>query len=134
MANKILKVGTFVESSTVGVLQFQSVASKIGFLKNVNDRQLFWSESERMWFKTNEPIEKRINNKILGYVKHYIVEKKGHRLSDVKINWKAGTVSVQGAKIAMIAEGAVSYIGEAKEIQSEVDSAISKWKKKRDVE
>ena len=132
---KYERIGTFVDPSKIGVVQFKSVASKIGFLRRTNSMETKWTNGENMRFKNNEPIEKQIADKKLVFVKYYLHETKGHTLGNINIKWKKNTVELEGKRVAWMTEtGELQYDESVMNIKTVVDASMSEWLAKRGLE
>jgi len=136
--NKHTRVFTFTDPSKIGVVEFKSIAAKIGFLKKANTLQTEWTNGDNMHFKCNDTLAKQLVDKELGQIKSHLHTKKGYSLSDIKIKWKRQTVEVKGSpwkKVAWTeADGKIKYADEALGIKEEVKAFMQAWKEKRGIE
>ncbi|CAK0856976.1 unnamed protein product, partial [Prorocentrum cordatum] len=80
-------VTTFAYPSAVGVLQFKSIASKIGFLKNARSMKEKWYNDKPIIFKCNDSIEKRAVDRELGHIKYRLIEDKDIARHLITIEW-----------------------------------------------
>ena len=128
-------IGTFVDPSKIGVVQFKSIASKIGFLRRSNNIESKWLNGQSMRFKGNDSVEKRISDKKLGFVKYYLHQTEGHPLANVRSKWKKGEVELLGKKVAWVTEtGQLAYADELTDIAASVDERVQSWKTQRGME
>ena len=129
---KYIKIGTFSDPSRVGVVQFRSVAAKIGFLRRSNLSETKWTNGETMRFKSNDTIEKRTTDKTLGMIKYHLHNKKGYELKDINIKWRNNVVEYRGKEMAWVTEaGEVKFDSSITDIDELVTASINDWKDKR---
>ena len=134
MFGKVDKVFASSDPTKIAVIEFKTKAAKIGFFKKVNTLEVEWENGNRMWFKGNEPIQKRIRNKTLGYIKHQLINK-GCAKGDVKINWPDGVVKLKGKKVAEVSpEAVINATEEETEVVDAVSRLIREWKGIRGLE
>ena len=130
--HKYDRVWTYADPSKIGVVQFKSMASKIGFLRRVNNIETKWKNGDDMRFKSNDTIEKRIVDKTMGFIKYHLRETGKHPLKSIIIKWKKNIVEVNGKEAARVNEtGDVVYETGFTDIKDAVASAIGEWKERR---
>ena len=135
VSKKYDNIGTFVDPSKIGVIQFKSIASKIGFLRRISTIETKWTNGSNMHFKSNDTIEKRKADKTLGFIKYHLHETKRLPLSNIAIKWKKNTVEVNGNEVARVSDtGEVTYESDYMDMKTAVDRSISEWKDKRRLE
>ncbi|CAK0891697.1 unnamed protein product, partial [Prorocentrum cordatum] len=83
------KVFPFSDPARVGVIEFETEASKIGFYKKIRNVSKQVSENLKLWFTNNRTYKQRLRDKTLGRIKHWLIEKKGCDPEDVQIAWKS---------------------------------------------
>ena len=104
--DKSENVFTYEDPAKVCVVQFKTPRAKIGFFKKAKDGDMKWDSGERMWWKNNDDIAKRIVDKTLGQIKFHLVEK-GTPINDVKIKWKQQTVKIKDVQVAEVRDDGV---------------------------
>ena len=125
----------FINPSKIGVIQFKTKASKIGFFKKTNQNDITWNNGKPMIFKHNDTIEKRINDKKLGLIKYHLINTANHQEADVKIKWRKSTVEIKHKAVAKAISGEdIEYEAEAVGIKQSVEEGLIKWKEKRGIE
>ena len=67
---------TFSDPAEVGVIEFPTVAAKIGFYKKIKDMDKSLGNDNEMWFNDNRTFERRARDKALGQMKHLLITKK----------------------------------------------------------
>ena len=80
----------FTDPSSIGVVQFKSQASKIGFLKRTNKEDITCNNGEPMKFTSNDTIEQRTVDKELVYIKYHLINSGKIPAHLVDIKWKKG--------------------------------------------
>ena len=134
MTHKITKIFTFSDPNKLGVVQFKSIAGKIGFLKKMMTMEAQWDNGDAMWCKKNDTLEKQAVDKEFGFIKHVLTQN-GVEQKDVKIKWKKNTVELRGKMVAeMNDDGTIEYHEEALQVKSSVLERLKEWKKKRGLE
>ena len=88
----------------MGVFQFKSIVGKIGFLKKTSRVETSWADGAQVWFKSNDPIEKRDKAKDLGYIKHPLVNTKSHDAQEGHIKQQK-RAEASGASVTYDEEG-----------------------------
>ena len=130
--HKVNKVFTFSDPARVGVIQFDTEASKIGFYKKIRNVSKQVSDNLKLWFTNNRTYKQRLRDKTLGRIKHWLIEKKGCDPEDVRIAWKNGSVSVTNKKVAWVRDNSEMILkGVAEEVRDEVEEDVEEWKGKR---
>ena len=134
MTHKITKIFTFSDPHKLGVVQFKTIAGKIGFLKKMALTEAQWDNGDTMWCKKNDTIEKQTSDKEFGFIKH-VLTRNGADLKDVKIKWRKNSVELKGKMVAeMNGDGTIEYHGEALQVKDSVLEHLKEWKKKRGFE
>ena len=129
--NRVKRVFTFSDRARVGVIEFESEASKIGFYKKVRNSSKT-SGNITLWFTNNRTYQQRVRDRTLGLIKHHLVESKSIPSEDVKIVWKKGVVKVKHNKVAWVSTDATMLLkGVAEEVRDDVEEDIEEWKRKR---
>ncbi|CAK0888775.1 unnamed protein product [Prorocentrum cordatum] len=135
MGNKYTSIGVFTDPSKIGVVNFKSIASKIGFLKKANISSTQWGNGETMRFKANDTIEKRTVDKELGMIKCYLHEKHDHALEDIVIKWHARVVELKGVKVAWEEDAkGIVYGGAGLAVKASVTGYMKAWREKRNLD
>jgi len=138
MQEKYANIKTNDDPAKIGIVQFRSKASKLGFYKKANTIQATWNCGETMWWKNNDTIEKRLLDAELGFIKYHLIETKGFSPSDVKILWKKPSkpIEVKESKVAWISNdnSFIEKTGVASEIKELVENSMKEWKNKRNIE
>ena len=123
-----IKVFTFSDPAQVGVIEFPSIASKIGFYKKIANVDKSIGEDKNMWFTNNRTFERRARDKALGQIKHLSITKCGFKLEDVNIQWKHGTVKIKGKKVATVSDGGNFKLqGEGEAVKQDLSDVMKKW-------
>ena len=60
VGSKYTDIFTFKDLSSIGIVEFKSLASKIGFLKKANTMQTKWTNGDHMHFKCNDDLVDRV--------------------------------------------------------------------------
>ena len=129
---KYINIGTFLDPSKIGIVQFKSLASKFGFLRRTNSTQTKWTNGSDMRFKSNDTVEKRTADKTLGFIKYHLHETKKQPLASIVIKWKKNAVEVNGKLAASVSDiGEVTYEHEFMDVKPAVEKAMTEWKAKR---
>ena len=90
---------------------------------------------DTMRFKSNDPIDKQITDKTLGFVKYHLYETKGHALTNIKIKWRKNLVELQGKRVAWISDsGEMKYDETVLDIKMVVETSLREWMEKRRLE
>ena len=121
---KVTDVFTFSDPSKIGVIEFVSEAAKIGFWKKKKDKDFMWLTLDDMWFTNNRTPEERIKDKVLGMIKHHLIETLKINKDDVKIIWAKGKRSLEVKRKQVAKEqdnGTVEFPEDAAQIQKEVE-------------
>ena len=125
----------FTDPSRIGVIQFRTVAAKIGFFKKANGSEKKWSNGEDMRFTSNDTIEKRTTDKELGLIKYQLTTVGGLNQKEVKIKWKKETIEVKGKCVAWVSQDrTIGYAEEAETVKATVKQLLKEWKSKRSIE
>ena len=131
-SSKYTNIKTFADPSKIGVVQFKSIASKIGFLRKANCSDIKWTNGKEMRFKTNDTVQKRTSDKTLGMIKYHLHETKGIALKEICIKWKENCVEVKKKSVAWLGQdGAFMYEESINEIKEHVSISMEEWKEKR---
>jgi len=92
-----------------------------------NGKEITWTD--------NNTKSERITKKRLGLYKHNIHTKKPIPLKDIKIDWKRFTIKVGLHKVVKPDDkGELEAIGTALDVNTDVDTALEAWLKKRNLE
>eukprot|EP00959_Pyramimonas_sp_CCMP1952_P311905 6527796-Pyramimonas_sp.AAC.1 len=67
------------------------MAGNIGFLRKWRGRPATWANGNKLWCKSNDPIEKRLIDKTLGQVKYRLIEN-GTDQKTIRIYWETEVV------------------------------------------
>ena len=131
MTHKITRIFTFSDPHKLGVVQFKTIAGKIGFLKKMMTMEAQWDNGDAMWCKKNDTIEKQTSDKEFGFIKHVLTQN-GVDQKDVKIKWRKNTVELRGKMVAeMKDDGTIEYYEEALQAKSSILERLKEWKQKR---
>ena len=129
---KVVKVETWEDPSTFGVITFENPLAKFGFFKKMKTEEIETSQGKTMVFRSNEPYEVRLRNKTLGQIKCKLFEKKHIPLEKVKIDRRGKQVTMDGIRIAYFdEEGNIKYEGAAVDVKAEVNAFMEEWRNKR---
>ncbi|CAK0848633.1 unnamed protein product, partial [Prorocentrum cordatum] len=131
--SKHTDIFVYTDPSKIGVIQFKSIAAKIGFLKKASNTTTKWDNGSDMRFKSNDILAKRTIDKEMGKVKSLLHnEGQGYKLEDMKIKWKERVVELKGQKTWKKEGGeGLQYEGEGKTVEEAVKSFMTAWKSKR---
>ena len=129
---RVVKVETWEDPSTFGVITFDNPLAKFGFFKKMKSVEIKTSQNKTMVFRSNEDYETRLRNKFLGQVKCKMHEKKGVALEKIKIDRRGKQVTMDGVRIAYVDEaGHFKYEGAAGDVKADVDGFMKDWQDKR---
>ena len=128
MKDKPDNISAYSDPGNMGIVQFKTKAVKIGFLKKIRDYIVQWARGDKMWCKNNEPIEKRIVDKILGQNKHNLMDK-GHEQKSIRIFWDGGQRPIlKGKAVAEVTpDGNITAYGEGDDIKKQLNDHMAKW-------
>ena len=132
---KVVNIDTFSDPSQIGVITFQSVASKIGLFKKIRGQEVTLPNDKVMTFDNNETFEVRVCNKPLGQIKFQMNRKLGHSLNNIRIDRKQAVVKLNRKVVAEFCEnGGTIYQEEAKSVENDVNEYMKGWLAKKGVE
>ena len=130
--SKIDKLFCYTDPATMGILQFTSKAAKFGFLKKHGTTGAQWLNGDRMWWTSNDTVEKRNVDKTLGMIKHELHRSQGTELKDIKIKWSDQIVEVKGHEVATVDDkGIINAKGAAEAVKADVTKYMDAWRDKR---
>jgi hypothetical protein len=129
---RVVKVETWEDPSTFGVITFDNPLAKFGFFKKVKNEDIKTCQGKTMVFRSNEPYEVRLRSKTLGQIKCKLFEKKKIPLEKMKIDRRGKQVILDGVRIAYFDEtGNIKYEGIAMDVKTEVEAFMQQWEDKR---
>lgn len=135
---KVVKVSTFSDPTSIGVISFQSIPAKIGFYKKIKNHDYKLENGRVLNFSNNEAFEVRVRNKRLGQIKFQINRHLEYKLSDIHIDRDRGVVRVKGEKGDIEAawfnnEGNLCYDESIEIIKAAVDEWWGMFKNKKQI-
>eukprot|EP00973_Karenia_brevis_P059817 8326325-Karenia_brevis.AAC.1 len=80
------------------MITFPDKKTKIDFYKKPSQNPGKIGEDSFMRFEDNKTFNERVDDKRLGYIKHYMVNTAKYSESDVKILWPKMMVTLRGKK------------------------------------
>ena len=130
--DKVVKVDTFSDPSSIGVITFCTVAAKVGFYKKVQGHTTTLDNGRTIKFVNNETYEQRVRSTTLGQIKYHLHETGGHALRDIQINRNLGTIKIKNTIVAtMELGGSVVYMEAAAGVKEAVGKHMAEWIEKR---
>ena len=129
---RVVKVETWEDPATFGVITFDNPLAKFGFFKKMKNEDIKTSQNKTMVFRSNEPYEVRLHNKFLGQVKCKLHESKQIALERIKIDRRNKQVTLDTQRVAYVdVTGNFKYEGIGLEVKTSVDSFMEDWQSKR---
>ena len=135
LRNKIDDIDTFTDPGKIGVITFQNVAARNGFLKKPNKmKDRTGSSGAKLWFQKNATLDERYRNRLLGQVKSKLIDIKGAVPDEVKINRKTMVVKYNGSKVAWLEGGKLQIAGQAQEFREDIAKEVQEWYDERNID
>ena len=121
-------VFAFTDPAKIGVIQFRSKPAKIGFFKKINNEVWRLPNGKPMSVTNNDTFTQRMHDKRLGFIKYHLNDKVKTPLNDIKIVRKQAIVKIGTRVVAKPDDkGDTTLLGEALEVQHEVEESMKAW-------
>ena len=130
--DKVAKVDTFMDPSSIGVITFATVPAKIGFYKKVQNHNKKLDNGRSIKFVNNETFEQRVRSATLGQIEYHLHETGGHALQDIQLDRKRGSVKIKKVLVASFdTDDVVKYEDAAACVKVAVNKHMVEWLEKR---
>ena len=100
--DRVSKVCTFSDPSSIGVIRFRTVPSKYGFYKKLMNHSAKSKGGNILTFENNQTLEERAEDEHQGYTKHLLSDQGKAKPESVQIRWRQRSVEVDGVPVAWL--------------------------------